>query len=70
LCILKNTTFVKVSGVVGEQAAADELFVFPGTEQASLGLLELVGGGWGGGFDLIETIPEGLGGEALGRESP
>lgn len=46
------------------------MFVLPDAEQASLGLLELVGRARGGGFDLIETIPEGLGGEAFGRESP
>jgi hypothetical protein len=33
-------------------------------------LLKWMGGVRGGGFDLIETIPEGLRGKALGRESP
>jgi hypothetical protein len=55
---------IKVGRVVGQQPAADQLLLLPKAEQPDLRLFQLFLG------DAVETVPELLRGEPLGREAP
>jgi len=55
---------IKVGGVVGQQAAADQLFLFPQAEKPDLRLIQLF-------FrNAVEAVPELLRGKPLGRKAP
>ena len=66
---------VKVGSVISQQAAAEKLLLLPQAEQADLRFLQRVAffASLRGFFlrqELLEAIPEGLGGEALWVEAP
>src|SRR5437588_3492232 len=69
-CARAGLPSAEIRRVVGQQAATDQLLVFPDRQQAQLRLLELIAFSTTASLDAMKSIPEFLRGEALGRETP